>query len=141
MRAMKKVLALIFAVVMAISLVGCGEISYDDITGEWTTKTIGDQTAEEYAEAYGTTVSMVASNFTITDDEKLVVANASASAEYVYERKSNGIEVKEEGKDDVLFSMTYDEDTQTFSYQVDTGNGTVTYVLEKGTTNLTAEDD
>jgi hypothetical protein len=142
MKAVKKVIAVLTAVMMMAGLVGCGEISYDDITGDWTTKTIGGQTTEEYAKACDTTVDMVACNFTISDDDKLVVTNVNVSANYVYERKSNGIEVKEEGKDDILFSMTYDDDAKTLSYQVDSGNGVVTtYVLEKGTTDFTASAD
>jgi uncharacterized lipoprotein YehR (DUF1307 family) len=143
MKAVKRILALMIVTVMAIGLVGCGEISYDDITGDWTTKTIDGKTLEEYADSYGTTAAMVASNFTITDEDKVTIKNASVSGTYDYERKSNGIEVKEEGKEDILFSMTYDSETKTFTYKVDAGTGAVTCVLEKGTTDLTedAEDE
>lgn len=139
MKAVKKVLAFVLAAVMTVSLVGCGEISYDDITGDWTTKTVNDKSVEEYAKALGTTVEMAATNMQITDDDKLVVTNAATSANYVYERKSNGIEVKEEGKDDILFSMVYDSDAKTFSYQMDLGDGQMlTIVMEKGKVDFTA---
>jgi uncharacterized lipoprotein YehR (DUF1307 family) len=143
MKAVKKVLALILVAGMAVGLAGCGEISYDDITGDWTTKTIDGKSVAEYADSYGTTVAMAASNFTITAEDKVTIKNASVSGTYDYERKSNGIEVKEEGKEDILFSMTYDSETNTLSYKVDAGTGSVTCVLEKGTTDLTedAEDE
>ena len=139
MKAMKKVLAFMLVAVMTVSLVGCGEISYDDITGDWTTKTVNDKSVEEYAKELGTTVEMAATNIQITDDDKLVVTNAVTSANYVYERKSNGIEVKEEGKDDILFSMVYDSDAKTFSYQMDLGDGQMmTIVMEKGKVDFAA---
>lgn len=139
MKAMKKVLAFMLVAVMTVSLVGCGEISYDDITGDWTTKTVNGKSVEEYAKELGTTVEMSATNMQITNDDKLVVTNAVTSANYVYERKSNGIEVKEEGKDDILFSMVYDSDAKTFSYQMDLGNGQMmTIVMEKGKVDFSA---
>lgn len=138
MKAMKKVLALMLVVVMAVGLVGCGEISYDDITGDWTTKTVNDMSIDDYAASVGVLPAQVATNMTITDDDKIVATSATASQNYVYERKADGIEVKEEGKDDILFSMAYDTNAKTFSYKLDIGNGqTMTIVLEKGKADLT----
>lgn len=142
MKTMKKILAFVLAAVMSVSLVGCGEISYDDITGDWTTKTVNGKSVAEYAKELGTTVDMAATNMQITNDDKMVVTNAVTSANYVYERKSNGIEVKEEGKDDILFSMEYDSDAKTFSYQMDLGDGqTMTIVMEKGKVDFSASKD
>ena len=138
MKAMKKVLALMLVAVMAVGLVGCGEISYDDITGDWTTKTVNGMSIDDYAASVGVSPAQVTTNMTITDDDKIVVTNVTASQNYVYERKADGIEVKEEGKDDILFSMAYDTNAKTFSYKLDTGNGqTMTIVLEKGKADLT----
>ena len=138
MKAMKKVLALMLVAVMAVGLVGCGEISYDDITGDWTTKTVNDMSIDDYAASLGVSPAQVATNMTITDDDKIVATSATASQNYVYERKADGIEVKEEGKDDILFSMAYDTNAKTFSYKLDIGNGqTMTIVLEKGKADLT----
>ena len=138
MKAMKKVLALMLVAVMAVGLVGCGEISYDDITGDWTTKTVNDMSIDDYAASVGVSPAQVATNMTITDDDKIVATSATASQNYVYERKADGIEVKEEGKDDILFSMAYDTNAKTFSYKLDIGNGqTMTIVLEKGKADLT----
>lgn len=138
MKAMKKVLALMLVAVMAVGLVGCGEISYDDITGDWTTKTVNGMSVDDYATSLGVSPAQVVTNMTITDDDKIVVTNVTASQNYVYERKADGIEVKEEGKDDILFSMAYDTNAKTFSYKLDTGNGqTMTIVLEKGKADLT----
>ena len=138
MKAMKKVLALMLVAVMAVGLVGCGEISYDDITGDWTTKTVNGMSIDDYAASVGVSPAQVATNMTITDDDKIVATSATASQNYVYERKADGIEVKEEGKDDILFSMAYDTNAKTFSYKLDIGNGqTMTIVLEKGKADLT----
>ena len=138
MKALKKVLALMLVAVMAVGLVGCGEISYDDITGDWTTKTVNDMSVDDYATSLGVSPAQVATNMTITDDDKIVATSATASQNYVYERKADGIEVKEEGKDDILFSMAYDTNAKTFSYKLDIGNGqTMTIVLEKGKADLT----
>lgn len=138
MKALKKVLALMLVAVMAVGLVGCGEISYDDITGDWTTKTVNDMSIDDYAASVGVSPAQVATNMTITDDDKIVATSATASQNYVYERKADGIEVKEEGKDDILFSMAYDTNAKTFSYKLDIGNGqTMTIVLEKGKADLT----
>lgn len=138
MKAMKKVLALMLVAVMAVGLVGCGEISYDDITGDWTTKTVNGMSVDDYATSLGVSPTQVATNMTITDDDKIVATSATASQNYVYERKADGIEVKEEGKDDILFSMAYDTNAKTFSYKLDIGNGqTMTIVLEKGKADLT----
>ncbi|MDY3910036.1 MAG: hypothetical protein SOZ48_09935 [Eubacterium sp.] len=138
MKALKKVLALMLVAVMAVGLVGCGEISYDDITGDWTTKTVNDMSIDDYAASLGVSPAQVTTNMTITDDDKIVATSATASQNYVYERKADGIEVKEEGKDDILFSMAYDTNAKTFSYKLDIGNGqTMTIVLEKGKADLT----
>lgn len=139
MKTMKKVMAFILVAVVAVGLVGCGEISYDDITGDWTTSMINGTSLDEYAQSLGSTPAACASNFKITDDDKIAVTSATQTANYVYERKSNGIEVKEDGKDDILFSMTYDKDAKTLTYEVDLGTGSnMKIVLTKGTTDVSA---
>lgn len=137
---MKKICALLVTVVMVFSLVGCGKISYSDIVGEWTTQSIDGTSVEEYAKKLGTTVAMAASNMTIKDDDTIVMTNAVTSATYKYVRKSNGIEVMQEGSDTILMSMKFDDDAKTFTYQLDMGNKVImTIVMKKGTTDLTAE--
>lgn len=135
---MKKIIALVAAVVMMFSLVGCGEISYDDITGDWTTKTVDGMTVEEYAASLGVDISQAATNMTIKDDDTIVSTSSAASQTLTYERRSNGIEVKEQGKDTILMSMTYDKDAKTFSYEVDLGGTKMKIVMEKGKADLTA---
>lgn len=135
---MKKAMVLATAAVMMFSMAGCGEISYDDITGDWTVKTIDGKAIEEYAAAAGVDKAQVTSNMTITDDDKLVTANATDTGNYVYERMSDGLVVKEEGSDKVLFTLQYDADAKTLSYQLDLGTGTqVPVVMEKGKADLT----
>ena len=68
----------------------------------------------------------------------MTITNANHETKYDYVRRSNGIEVKEEGKDEVYMTMLYDEDKKTLTYKVDLGNGqTEEYVLEKGKADLT----
>lgn len=139
MKTMKRAMVMVMAAVMMLTMAGCGEISYDDITGDWTTKTIDGKTVEEYAAATGIDKSQVSTNMTITDDDKLVSVNSAATGNYVYERKSDGLEVKQEGSDDVLFSLKYDSGAKTLTYQIDMGTGTpMTVVMEKGKADLTA---
>ena len=44
---MKKIVSAVLVFVMMLSLAGCG-ISYDDIKGDWTAKTINGMTIDEY---------------------------------------------------------------------------------------------
>ena len=68
----------------------------------------------------------------------MTITNANNETKYDYVRRSNGLEVKEEGKDEVYMTMLYDEDKKTLTYKVDLGNGqTEEYVLEKGKADLT----
>ena len=134
---MKKIVSAVLVFVMMLSLVGCG-ISYDDIKGDWTAKTINGKTVDEYAASLGVDPSLVTVNVNITEDDKLTITNANNETKYDYVRRSNGLEVKEEGKDEVYMTMLYDEDKKTLTYKVDLGNGqTEEYVLEKGKADLT----
>ena len=134
---MKKVVSAVLVFVMMLSLAGCG-ISYDDIKGDWTAKTINSKTVEEYATSHGVDPSLATVNVNITEDDKLTITNANHETKYDYQRRSNGIEVKEEGKDEVYMTMLYDKDKKTLTYKVDLGNGqTEEYVLEKGKADLT----
>ena len=49
---MKKIVSAVLVFVMMLSLAGCG-ISYDDIKGYWTAKTINSITIYEYAASLG----------------------------------------------------------------------------------------
>ena len=49
---MKKIVSAVLVFVMMLSLAGCG-ISYDDIKGDWTAKTINGMTIDEYAASLG----------------------------------------------------------------------------------------
>lgn len=134
---MKKIVSAVLVFVMMLSLTGCG-ISYDDIKGDWTAKTINGKTVDEYAASHGVDPSLATVNVNITEDDKLTITNANHETKYDYVRRSNGIEVKEEGKDEVYMTMLYDEDKKTLTYKVDLGNGqTEEYVLEKGKADLT----
>lgn len=134
---MKKIVSAVLVFVMMLSLAGCG-ISYDDIKGDWTAKTINGKTVDEYAASRGVDPSLATVNVNITEDDKLTITNANHATKFDYQRRSNGLEVKEEGKDEVYMTMLYDEDKKTLTYKVDLGNGqTEEYVLEKGKADLT----
>lgn len=134
---MKKIVSAVLVFVMMLSLAGCG-ISYDDIKGDWTAKTINGMTVDEYAASLSVDPSLVTVNVNITEDDKLTITNANNETKYDYVRRSNGLEVKEEGKDEVYMTMLYDEDKKTLTYKVDLGNGQMQeYVLEKGKADLT----
>ena len=134
---MKKIVSAVLVFVMMLSLTGCG-ISYDDIKGDWTAKTINGKTVDEYAASLSVDPSLVTVNVNITEDDKLTITNANNETKYDYVRRADGIEVKEEGKDEVYMTMLYDEDKKTLTYKVDLGNGQMQeYVLEKGKADLT----
>ena len=134
---MKKIVSAVLVFVMMLSLAGCG-ISYDDIKGDWTAKTINGMTVDEYAASLSVDPSLVTVNVNITEDDKLTITNANNETKYDYVRRSNGLEVKEEGKDEVYMTMLYDEDKKTLTYKVDLGNGQkMEFVLEKGKADLT----
>lgn len=122
---------------MMLSLAGCG-ISYDDIKGDWTAKTINGMTIDEYAASLGVDPSQATVNVNITEDDTLTITSTNGSQKFDYERRSNGIELKEEGKDEIYMSMTYDKDKKTLTYKMDLGNGqTMEVVLEKGKADMT----
>lgn len=134
---MKKIVSAVLVFVMMLSLAGCG-ISYDDIKGDWTAKTINGMTVDEYAASLSVDPSLVTVNVNITEDDKLTITNANHATKYDYVRRSNGLEVKEEGKDEVYMTMLYDKDKKTLTYKVDLGNGQkMEFVLEKGKADLT----
>lgn len=134
---MKKIVSAVLVFVMMLSLAGCG-ISYDDIKGDWTAKTINGMTVDEYAASLGIDPSQATVNVNITEDDKITITNSSMESKYVYQRRSNGLEVKEEGKDEVYMTMLYDKDKKTLTYKVDPGNGqTLEVVLEKGKADMT----
>lgn len=138
---MKKIVSAVLVFVMMLSLAGCG-ISYDDIKGDWTAKTINGMTIDEYAASLGVDPSQATVNVNITEDDTLTITSTNGSQKFDYERRSNGIELKEEGKDEIYMSMTYDEDKKTLTYKMDLGNGqTMEVVLEKGKADITSAQD
>lgn len=138
---MKKIVSVVLVFVMMLSLAGCG-ISYDDIKGDWTAKTINGMTIDEYAASLGVDPSQATVNVNITEDDTLTITSTNGSQKFDYERRSNGIELKEEGKDEIYMSMTYDKDKKTLTYKMDLGNGqTMEVVLEKGKADITSAQD
>ena len=138
---MKKIVSAVLVFVMMLSLAGCG-ISYDDINGDWTAKTINGMTIDEYAASLGVDPSQATVNVNITEDDTLTITSTNGSQKFDYERRSNGIELKEEGKDEIYMSMTYDKDKKTLTYKMDLGNGqTMEVVLEKGKADITSAQD
>lgn len=139
----KKLVLLMLTVLAALSLVACGEISYDKIGGDWKVKTIGGKSAADYAAEFGYPEVMV--TMKVTDDDKAVATSvdtttltSTISQTYNIKRASNGFEVLKEGSDkDVLFSVEYKDDTLVYKQDPGTGS-TIDYVLEKGTYDFNA---
>lgn len=68
----------------------------------------------------------------------MTMVTANGETKFDYERRSDGIEVKMEGKDEIYMSMAYDKDKKTLTYKLDLGNGqTMEVVLEKGKADMT----
>lgn len=109
---MKKIVSAVLVFVMMLSLAGCG-ISYDDIKGDWTAKKINGMTIDEYAASLGVDPSQATVNVNITEDDKMTMVTANGETKFDYERRSDGIEVKMEGKDEIYMSMAYDKDKKT----------------------------
>ena len=65
---MNKIVSAVLVFVMMLSLAGCG-ISYDDIKGDWTAKTINGMTIDEYAASLGVDPSQATVNVNITEDD------------------------------------------------------------------------
>ena len=103
---MKKIVSAVLVFVMMLSLAGCG-ISYDDIKGDCTAKTINGMTIDEYAASLGVDPSQATVNVNITEDDTLTITSTNGSQKFDYERRSNGIELKEEGKDEIYMAMTF----------------------------------
>ena len=103
---MKKIVSAVLVFVMMLSLAGCG-ISYDDIKGDWTAKTINGMTIDEYAASLGVDPSQATVNVNITEDDKMTMVTANGETKFDYERRSDGIEVKMEGKDEIYMQESF----------------------------------
>ena len=141
----KKLVLLMLTVLAALSLVACGEISYDKIGGDWKVKTINGKSAADYAAEFGYPEVMAMVTMKVTDDDKVVCTSvdtttltSTISQTFNIKRAKNGFEVLKEGSDkDVLFSVEYKDDTLVYMQDPGTGS-TIDYVLEKGTYDFNA---
>lgn len=141
MKKVQKMMLSFAAIVIMFCMVGCGKVSYEDITGNWTMKSVNGKSIEEYAKTIGMETAMATSNFKITDDDKMVATSIAGSATYNYERKSNGIEVREQGKEEILMSMAYDAEAKTLTYKIDLGDGNaMDVVLVRGTADFNKQE-
>ena len=61
----------------------------------------------------GVDPSQATVNVNITEDDKMTMVTANGETKFDYERRSDGIEVKMEGKDEIYMSMAYDKDKKT----------------------------
>lgn len=136
----KKFVLLMMTVLAALSLVACGEISYDKISGDWKLKSIGEKTVADYAAELEVPEVMAMVTMSVKDDDTIVstsvdptTLNSTVTETYKIERKSNGFDIFEKDSDEIFFHVTYDEDADTLSYSFNLGSGELTYVFEKGT--------
>lgn len=135
---MKKLMALVMSVVMLIACTACsGGIDISKIKGDWTISTVNGTDTEEYFASQGVTDAAQAhGNLTINDDGTLTVTNNVGSTTYNYEKRSNGVEVKQDGQ--VILSFAYDSSADTLTYAITDGTNTNTFVYVKGTYDFAA---
>ena len=134
---MKKIgLALIMGVLACVCLVGCGAIAIDDIKGDWTIDTIDGMSQADYAASLGVDASQCYSNWTIGADKKLTDTNPNGSTSYDIELKGNGFEAKQNGE--IQFSVEFNKDAGTLTYEVEMGGKKVKTVMKKGTFDASA---
>lgn len=135
---MKKLMALVMTVVMLIACTACsGGIDISKIKGDWTISTVNGTDTEEYFASQGITDPAQAhGNVTINDDGTLIVTNNAGSLTYNYEKRANGVEVKQDGK--LILSFAYDSSADTLTYAVTDGTNTNTFVYVKGAYDFAA---
>lgn len=135
---MKKIIAIILMAAAVVCCTACG-LDMSKIKGEWTLSTIGGKSVEQIAEEQGVLPVQMSMNGTVTDDS-FVIANAVNTATYKIQVKSNGFECLDDSNA-VAFSVTYDKDGDTLSFAMDAGSGAVTYVMKRGSADLTIPED
>ena len=128
----KKLLSFLLVGAMAACLTACGTVE-KDVEGDWTTDTINGKPVADWAAEKGTNVAGAASNMNVKSG-KITVTNSAMSQTYDAEYKSNGFEVKSNGT--VVMSIAYDSSAKTLSYKVNVNGEENTYVMKKGTTDL-----
>lgn len=135
---MKKILAIVLLAALVVCCTACG-LDMNKVKGEWTLYSVGDKPVDQIAEEQGVLPVQVAMNGTLTADS-FTLTNAANSSTYKITVKSNGFECLDDSKA-ILFSVTYNKDNDTLSYALDAGSGPVTYVMKRGTADLTIPSD
>ena len=135
---MKKIIAIVLMAAVTICCTACG-LDMSKVKGEWTLSSVGGKPVEQIAEEQGVLPVQVAMNGTLSDDS-FTMANAVNTVNYKIQVKSNGFECLDDSNA-IAFSVTYDKDKDTLSFAMDAGSGPVTYVMERGSADLTIPDD
>lgn len=135
---MKKIIAIVLMAAVMMCCTACG-LDMSKVKGEWTLSSVGGKPVEQIAEEQGVLPVQVAMNGTLSDDS-FTMANAVNTVNYKIQVKSNGFECLDDSNA-IAFSVTYDKDKDTLSFAMDAGSGPVTYVMERGSADLTIPDD
>ena len=135
---MKKIIAIVLMAAVMMCCTACG-LDMSRVKGEWTLSSVGGKPVEQIAEEQGVLPVQVAMNGTLSDDS-FTMANAVNTVNYKIKVKSNGFECLDDSNA-IAFSVTYDKDKDTLSFAMDAGSGPVTYVMERGSADLTIPDD
>ena len=135
---MKKIIAIVLMAAAMICCTACG-LDMSKVKGEWTLSSVGGKSVEQIAEEQGVMPVQVSMNGTLSDDS-FTMANAVNTVSYKIQVKSNGFECLDDSNA-IAFSVTYDKDSDTLSFAMDSGSGAVTYVMKRGTADLTIPED
>ncbi len=132
----KGILLVVLSFILVFAFTACGP-SVVNLDGTWVLTTIDDMSLEDaaayYSEQFGTEVTAE----TLSSEWEISGTNATTtgvtgSAELTLELKSDGAEATAVIDSSFTFSLKYDEEAQTLTYQADSGLGEInTYVLEK----------
>lgn len=135
---MKKIIASVLLAAVVVLCTACG-LDMSKVKGEWTLTSIGGKSVEQIVEERGVLPVQVAMNGTVTDNS-FTVANALNTVTYKINVKSNGFECVDDSNT-VVLGVIYDKDKETLSFDMQADSGRVTYVMERGTADLTIPED
>lgn len=134
---MKKIIAIVAAMVMMLCCTACGGLDMSKVKGDWTLSTISGQSIEDYAASYGLDTYLAVVNVTVTDKD-YITTSALGTATLPIQVKADGFEVLAEEGGDIFMSVKYDSAKDTLSYSVDLNGEILEYVLVRGTGSLEA---
>ena len=140
---MKKIIASVLLAAVVVLCTACG-LDMSKVKGEWTLASVcgnaGEKTFEQIVEESGGQPAQVAVNVTVTDNSFTMTSLAN-TVTYKINVKSNGFECVDDSNT-IVMSVLYDKDKEdTLSFGLQAGSGVATYVMKRGTVDLTISED